>query len=77
LSRAVEKGDERVMKLLLDNGARSDFEDENGQTSLSRAVEGGSVVVLQLLLTQDVKLDFKYHIVSEHQQYIVNESLLN
>jgi ankyrin repeat protein len=42
LSRAVEKGDERVVKQLLKNGARPDFEDDNGHTPLSRAVEGGN-----------------------------------
>jgi ankyrin repeat protein len=37
LSRAAEKGHERIVKLLLENGARPDFEDEPGQTPLSRA----------------------------------------
>jgi ankyrin repeat protein len=46
LSRAAEKNDERVMKLLLENGAQPDFEDKNGQTPLSRAVEKGSVAVV-------------------------------
>jgi ankyrin repeat protein len=65
LSRAAEKGDQRVVKLLLENGAAPDFEDEFGQTPLARAVEKGSVVVLQLLLARGVKLDYKYGIVSE------------
>jgi ankyrin repeat protein len=64
LSRAAEKGDETVVKLLLEDGARPDFEDEGGQTPLSRAVEGGSVAVLQLLLAKEVKIDYKYNIVS-------------
>ena len=63
MSRAVEKGDERVVKLLLENGAQPDFGDENGQTPLSRAVEKGSVAVVQLLLAKEVKIDFKYDIV--------------
>ena len=63
------------MKLLLENGARPDFEDENGQTPLSRAVEKGSVAVVQLLLAESGKIDFKYHIVSEHHPHL-NESLL-
>ena len=71
MSRAAEKGDERAVKLLLENGAQSDAEDENGQKPLSRAVEGGNVAVVQLLLAQEVKLDFKYRItiVSKHQPY--------
>ena len=64
MSRAAEKGDERVVKLLLKNGAGPDFEDEGGQTPLSRAVEGGTVAVVQLLLAEEVKMDYKYNIVS-------------
>ena len=52
------------MKLLLENGAEPDFEDEGGQTPLSRAVEGGSVAVIQLLLAKEVKMDYRYNIVS-------------
>jgi uncharacterized protein len=75
LSRAVEKDDKKVVKLLLENGAQPDFEDENGQTPLSRAVEKGSVVVVQLLLAKKGKIDFKYHIVSERHPHI-NEPLV-
>ena len=63
MSRASEKGDERVVKLLLDNGAQPDFEDESGQTPLSRALNGGSVAIVQLLLDREVKLHYKNHIV--------------
>ena len=63
------------MKLLLENGAQPDFEDENGQTPLSRAVGEGSVAVVQLLLAKEVKMDFKYIIVSERHPYL-SESLL-
>ena len=52
------------MKLLLENGAGPDFEDEGGQTPLSRAVERGSVAVIQLLLAKEAKMDYKYNIVS-------------
>jgi ankyrin repeat protein len=76
LSRAAEKGDERVVKLLLENGAQSDFRDEEGQTPLSRAVESGSVAVVQLLLAKEVKMDFKYNYVSEWNLYL-SESLLD
>jgi ankyrin repeat protein len=71
LSRAAEKGNERVVELLLDNGAQPDFEDESGQTPLSRAVNGGSVAIVQLLLAGEVKLHHKYYIVSQHHPYLL------
>jgi ankyrin repeat protein len=49
LSRAAEKGDERVVKLLLENGARPDFEDESGQTPLSRAEGASNPAIVELL----------------------------
>jgi ankyrin repeat protein len=61
LSRAAEKGDERIVKLLLKNGAQPDFEDEDGHMPLSQAVEKGNVAVLRLLLAKEVKMDFKYN----------------
>jgi ankyrin repeat protein len=65
LSRAAEKGDERVVELLLQNSAYLDFEDEYGQTPLARAIERGNIAVIQLLLAQKAKTDYKYTIVSE------------
>jgi ankyrin repeat protein len=76
LSRAAENGDERIVKLLLENGAQPDFGDEGGQAPLSRAVEKGSIAVVQLLLAKEAKIDFKYNIVSEHHPYL-NEPLLH
>jgi ankyrin repeat protein len=49
LSRAAEKGHERIVQLLLENGARPDFEDAPGQTPLSRAVDAGHTAVVELL----------------------------
>jgi ankyrin repeat protein len=49
LSRAAEKGDEIVVKLLLENGACPDFEDEPGKTPLSRAENAGKAAVVELL----------------------------
>ena len=43
MSRAAENGDERIVKLLLENGALPDFGDEEGQVPLSRAIEKGSI----------------------------------
>ena len=64
MSQAAEKGHERVVKLLLENGAGPDIEDDHGQTPLSRAIEGGNVAVIQPLLAKEVKMDYKYNIVS-------------
>jgi ankyrin repeat protein len=70
-------GDERVVKLLLENGALPNFKDEGGQTPLSRAVEEGNVAVVQVLLAnKEVKKDYKYKIVSEPHPYL-NEYLLD
>ena len=55
------------MKLLLENGAGPDFEDEGGQTPLSRA---RSVAVVRLLLAKEVKMDYKYSIVSWPHPYL-------
>jgi ankyrin repeat protein len=65
LSRAAEKGDGKVVQLLLQNGACPDFEDEHSQTPLARGVEEGGVAVLQLLLAREAKIDYKYTVVSE------------
>ena len=70
MSRAAENGDESIVKLLLENGAGPDFEDEGGQTPLSRAVAGGSVAVVRLLLAEEVKMDYKYSIVSWPHPYL-------
>ena len=52
------------MKLLLENGAQPDLEDQDRQTPLSRAVEGGSAAVIQLLLAKRINVDYKYTHVS-------------
>jgi len=49
LSRAAEKGDERIVKLLLKNGARPDFNEWSGHTPLSRAELAGNAAVVELL----------------------------
>jgi ankyrin repeat protein len=76
LSQAAGRGYERVVKLLLENGAEPNFEDVGGQTPLSRAVEGGSVAVVQLLLAnKEVKKDYQYNFVSESHPYLNQSSL--
>ncbi|KAN0067676.1 Ankyrin repeat-containing domain protein [Elaphomyces granulatus] len=62
VGKTAERGDKRVVKLLLENGALPNFEDEGGQTPLSRAVESGSAAVVQLLFAnKEVKKDYKYN----------------
>jgi uncharacterized protein len=70
LSRAAEKGHERVVKLLLENGALSDLSDVAGQTPLSRAIERGNVAVVQLLLAKEAKMDYRFNTVSEPHLYV-------
>jgi ankyrin repeat protein len=66
------------VKLLLENGAGPDFEDEGCQTPLSRAIEGGSVAVVRLLLAKEVKIDYKYNIVSKpHLHLYLNACLVD
>jgi ankyrin repeat protein len=64
LSRAAEKGDEDVVKLLLDNGAQPGLEDESRCTPLSRAIEGGKAAIVQHLLAKEAKVDYTYKLVS-------------
>jgi ankyrin repeat protein len=53
LSRAAEKGDERIVKLLLEHGASPYFEDSPGQTPVSRAKNARKTAVLELLLLEN------------------------
>ena len=47
------------MKLLLENGASPDFEDESGRTPLSRAAARGHKRVVKLLLENGARPDFE------------------
>jgi ankyrin repeat protein len=49
LSHAAGKGDEEVVKPLLENGAQPDLEDADSKTPLSRALLSGKTSVIQLL----------------------------
>ena len=53
------------MKLLLENGAQPDLEDQDSQTPLSRAVEGETVAIVRLLLAGGAKTDYRYRFVSQ------------
>ena len=47
---AVERGQEAVVKLLLEKGAQLESKDNYGQTSLSYAAGNGHEAVVKLLL---------------------------
>jgi ankyrin repeat protein len=74
LSRAVEKGNERIVELLLENGVQPDLKNQYGQTPLSRAIEGQSPAVVHLLLTRGVKTNYNYIFVSRS---LLNRSMLD
>jgi Ankyrin repeats (3 copies) len=65
LSYAVEKGNEKAVKLLLDCNADPNSTCAGGWTPLTRAVERGSPAVIQLLLIKGVEVNCNYSIVSE------------
>jgi ankyrin repeat protein len=64
LSRAANKGNERMVELLLEHGAHPDLGNQNGQTPLSEAIEGQSLAAVYLLLTRGVKTNYNYISVS-------------
>ncbi|KAF3184243.1 hypothetical protein EYR41_006733 [Orbilia oligospora] len=65
LSRAIQKGDDNIVELLLKNGAQPDLEDGYGCRPLWYAVRQGSAVMVQHLLAEDVKTRFLYYDVSQ------------
>ena len=74
LSRAAEKGNERIVELLLENGAQPGLENQHGQTPLSGAIEGQTPAVVHLLLTRGVKTNYNYIFVSRS---LLNRSVLD
>ncbi|KAK0755584.1 hypothetical protein N5P37_011826, partial [Trichoderma harzianum] len=49
LSRAAEKGNEKIVELLLNHHAQPDLKDEDGQSPLSRAINSRNAAVASLL----------------------------
>ncbi|KAF3283657.1 hypothetical protein TWF970_000835 [Orbilia oligospora] len=58
--RTSTKGDDKIVELLLKNGAQPDLEDRHGRRPLWFAVEQGSAVMVQHLLAAGVKTKFLY-----------------
>ena len=63
LSYAAERGNARVVEILLDHHVDLNSKCENGWTLFSRAIERGSVDVVQILLAKGVKIDCRYQLV--------------
>ncbi len=59
LNRAVARGHEGVINLLLEKGAELEAKDDTGQTPLSRAAAHGQKVVVNLLLEKGAELENK------------------
>jgi hypothetical protein len=60
---AVQKGDARLVEVLLDYNADINSKCKGGWTPFSLAIEGGSVPVIQILLDKEVKMDNRYKLV--------------
>jgi ankyrin repeat protein/GPI inositol-deacylase-like protein len=63
LSYATERGNARVVELLLDYNADLNSKCVAGWTPFSRAIEGGSAAVVQILVAKGVKMDYRYELV--------------
>jgi ankyrin repeat protein len=63
LSYAAERGNARVVELLLDYNVDLNSKCADGWTPFSRAIEGGSTAVVQILLAKGVKIDSRYKLV--------------
>jgi hypothetical protein len=63
LSYATERGNARVVELLLDYNVDLNSECEEGWTPFSRAIEGGNAAVVQSLLAKGGKIDNRYRLV--------------
>ena len=74
MSRAAECGYIEVVKLLLEKGARPDFEDEPGQTPLSRASRAAAVELLKFHRTSEAPCNNP--ILKPHTNVSINDWLL-
>ena len=63
LSYAVERGNTRLVELLLDYNVDLYSECQGGWTPFSRAIEGGNVAVIQITLAKGAKIDYRYILV--------------
>ena len=73
LSYAAEKGNTRLVELLLDYNVDLNSKSDEGLTPFLEGIEGGSAAVVQIFLAKGVKTDYRYNFVSI--QLLVNRSI--
>lgn len=59
LSYAVLSGDETMIKLLLERGAKINIQDDNQKTPLFHAIQSGSETIVSLLLERGARIDIQ------------------
>ncbi|KAK6516739.1 hypothetical protein TWF506_006631 [Arthrobotrys conoides] len=62
LSRAIQGGHRKIVKILLDHGADADLETKRGWRPLSRVIEERNIEILKLLLDQKVNTNFHFNL---------------
>ena len=63
LSYAVEKGNARLVELLLDYNVDVYSKCEEGRTPFSQAIEEGNVAVIQIIFAKGAEIDYRYELV--------------
>jgi Ankyrin repeats (3 copies) len=63
ISYAAEKGNARLVELLLDYNVDLNSKSDKGRTPFYEAIDGGSVAVVQVFLSKGVKLNNRYILV--------------
>jgi ankyrin repeat protein len=63
LSYTAEKGNTRLVELLLDYNVNLNSKSDEGLTPFLEGIEGGSAAVVQIFLDKGVKLDNRYKLV--------------
>jgi Ankyrin repeats (3 copies) len=69
LSYAVEKGNARLVNLLLDYNADLFSKCKEEWTPFSRAIEGGNATVIKIILAKGAKIDYRYELVRISNRY--------
>ena len=70
LSYAAEKGNARLVELLLDYNVDPNSISDKGRTPFSEAIERGSAAVVQLFLAKGVKLNYQYKLYVRSSNYM-------
>ncbi|KAK6500412.1 hypothetical protein TWF481_010756, partial [Arthrobotrys musiformis] len=62
LSRAAEKGDGKLVTLLLNYGSQVDFQTEDNFSALCGAIEGENAIIVKFLLDRGAAVNYQYKI---------------